>query len=390
MKTRDLLQAFFVSALIVVGLDLLTNTLDTQKYAWDFRYYIAIAKDGFNAQPMASPFAYRYLTPLLVRGLNLTGISIQNGFLVVAYFGAITQLTGVIMFVYWATKSLKGAYLAMLVTALSLFNVKFLLFDIYRPDHLAYALILLSTYFAFERKFLPLLVVTIIASQIREFAIVPLIAYLFSFGRLENRKTFIAQTSISALLLLTAIILPRLLIPVTENYQIVGLSKEGIITALALPFIATIDINFIFSILAYLLPLLVLSDIKSTRSAFASLPGEWQSYLGVYIILVLILSFLGGTDFFRFTTFLFLPQVLLIGLLTSQSSDLQIGFMLLATFIFNRIWLPFPIWDKDKYLDFYGAFSLRLNWNTLFRFTEGFAFVAAGLILRKMMRTAQS
>jgi hypothetical protein len=217
-----------------------------------------------------------------------------------------------------------------------------------------------------------------------------LIAYLFAFARIEGRKTFLLQTGISALLLLPAIILPRVLIPVTENYQIVGLSKEGIITALTLPFIPTIDINFIFSILAYLLPLLVLADIKSIRLAFSSLPNEWQVYLRVYIILVLILTFLGGTDFFRFTTFLFLPQVVLIGLLAGQASNLQIGIMLLVTFIFNRIWLPFPIWDKEKYLDFYGAFSLRLNWNTFFRFLEGIAFIATGFLVRKRIRTMQS
>jgi len=383
MKTRDIAWIIFISIIIVLGLDMLTNTIDTKKYAWDFLYYIAMAKDGFKAQPMASPFAYRYLTPLLVHGIaGISSLSIENGFIVIAYLGAITQLTGIFLFTKRLTKSRKGAYLAMSITALSLFNVKFLLFDMYRPDHLAYALILLQTYFAFEKKFLPLLVTTLIASQIREFNIIPLIAYLVASWNSEERTNFIGQVSLSALFLLPAIILPRLLIPVTENYQIVGISQDGILTALLMPLMPAVDINFIFSLLAYLLPLLFIADIKTIKAALANLLDIQRKYLYVYTILVLIFSFFGGTDFYRFTTFLFLPQIILIGLIAPQRSNFQIGSMFAVTFIFNRIWLPFPIWDKDQYLDFYGAFALRLNWSTLYRFLECLAFILLGILLR--------
>jgi hypothetical protein len=369
-------------------LDLLTNAIDTKKYAWDFLYYIAMAKDGFKAQPLASPFAYRYLTPLIVNGIaRISSLSIETGFLVIAYFGAITQLAGILFFTNWLTRSRKGAYLAMLVTALSLFNVKFLLFDIYRPDHLAYTLILLQTYFAFEKKFLPLLITTLIASQIREFNIIPLVAYLVASWRSQEHVNVMKHTIFSAIFLLPAIILPRLLIPVTENYQIIGLSLDGILTALLLPLVPTIDINFIFSILAYLLPLLFITDIKTIKAALSNLPDHQRHYLYAYTLLVLILSFFGGTDFFRFTTFLFLPQVILIGLIAPQKSNVQIGAMLAVTFIFNRIWLPFPIWDKDQYLDFYGGFSLRLNWSTLYRILECIGFILLGVLLRKQNRS---
>jgi hypothetical protein len=226
-------------------------------------------------------------------------------------------------------------------------------------------------------------VTTLIGSQIREYTLVPLVAYLFSITRSKSRKQIIAEAAISGLTLLPAVTLPRLLIPVTENYQIIGLSKEGIITALTLPFIPSLDINFIFSILAYLLPLLVLADVKTIKLAFSSLSVERQAYLRVYIILVLAMSFFGGTDFFRFATFLFLPQIILTGLLAPQAANFQVAMTLVSVFIFNRIWLPFPIWDREKYLDFYGAYSLRLNWNTFFRFVEILVYIMAGLITRK-------
>jgi hypothetical protein len=386
MKTRDIAWIILLSTGIVVGLDMLTNVVDTKKYAWDFLYYIAMAKDGFNAQPIASPFAYRYLTPLLVNGISrIPTLSIETGFLIIAYLGAIAQLTGIFFFSNWLTRSRKGAYLAMLVTAFSLFNVKFLLFDIYRPDHLAYALILLQTYFAFEKKFLPLLLTTIIASQIREFNIIPLVAYLIASWYSEEHIVF-KQIFFSAIFLLTAIILPRVLIPITENYQIVGLSQDGMLTALLLPLIPTVDINFVFSILAYFLPLLFIADLKTIKETVSHLPDDQRTYLYAYTILVLILSFFGGTDFYRFATFLFLPQIILIGYIAPQRSNLQIGAMLAVTFIFNRIWLPFPIWDKDQYLDFYGGFSLRLNRWTLFRSLECIGFILLGVLLRKQNR----
>ena len=364
-------------------LDLATNPLNTQKNAWDFVYYLGMAKDGFNASPMASPFAYRYLTPLLVHGLFLAGLPINTGFILFAYLGGMAQLTGIFFFVKWLTRSNKGAYLAMAVTVLSLFNVKFLLFDIYRPDHLAYGLILLQTYLAFKKRFFPLLVITFIASQIREFNIIPLTAYLFMALRSEHRSVFIRQVVLSAICLTPAIILPRLLIPVTENYQIFGLSADAIITTLILPFLPSVDVNFIFSIIAYFLPLLLIADLKTIKTAFQSMSEEQRRYLTAYTILVLLLSFLGGTDFNRFATFLFLPQIILIGLITPSISNLQIGFVLISTFIFNRIWAHFPDWNVEKYRDFYGGFSLRLNMSTLYRILECAGFLTLGYFIRK-------
>ena len=114
-------------------------------------------------------------------------MSTEAGFRGLAYFGAALQLLGVFLFTHWLTRSAKGALIALLVTAFSLFNVKFLLFDVYRPDHLAYALILLQTYFALEDRFWPLLFSTILACQFREFNLIPLVAYLFALLAVRAR-----------------------------------------------------------------------------------------------------------------------------------------------------------------------------------------------------------
>ena len=386
MKTKIYLDSrwvFPISFLLIIIIDLLTNTINTTQNQWDFAYYIALAKDGFNAEPLASPFAYRFFTPGLVHLLSLTGLSIENGFLVIAYFGAIAQLMGIFYFVQWLTKSNRGAWIALFVTAFSMFNIKFLVFDPFRPDHLAYALILLQTYFAFERRFLPLLILTIIGSTIREFTLVPLAAYLFMVAQDSKMRTLAAkQGLIAAILVLPAVFLPRYLIPVTENFQLIGLSTEGLLNAIALFFIPSFPVNFIFSIIAYFLPLFLLANLTDVRTAFQQLPNSRRSYLIGYSVLVLILSFFGGTDYNRFATFLFLPQIILIGLL-DQVSNTKLALTFFCLFIFNRLWMHIPDWDVQTYRDFFGGFGLQLNLQTAYRYAELFLFIAIGVFMNR-------
>jgi len=386
MKTKIYLESrwvFPISFLLIIIIDLLTNTINTTQNQWDFAYYIALAKDGFNAEPLASPFAYRFFTPGLVHLLSLTGLSIENGFLVIAYFGAIAQLMGIFYFVMWLTRSNRGAWIALFVTAFSMFNIKFLVFDPFRPDHLAYALILLQTYFAFERRFLPLLILTIIGSTIREFTLVPLAAYLFMVAQDSKMRTLAAkQDLIAAILVLPAVFLPRYLIPVTENFQLIGLSTEGLLNAIALFFIPSFPVNFIFSIIAYFLPLFLLANLTDIRTAFQQLPDSRRSYLIGYLVLVLILSFFGGTDYNRFATFLFLPQIILIGLL-DQVSNTKLALTFFCLFIFNRLWMHIPDWDVQTYRDFFGGFALQLNLQTAYRYAELFLFIAIGIFMNR-------
>ena len=95
----------------------------------------------------------------------------------VARVAAVTQLLSVFALARWHAHSFRGAWVAMLVTAFSLYHVKFLLFDTFRPDHLAYPLILLQIYLAMTGRFWPLWVVTLISCQIREFNALPLVAF---------------------------------------------------------------------------------------------------------------------------------------------------------------------------------------------------------------------
>ena len=387
--SRQVLAAAATALALVVGIDLVTNTIDTERFSWDFRYYIQMAEQGLAA-PTASPFAYRYLTPLLVRGLSGTlRLSTEMGFTLVAYFGAITQLLGVFLFTRWYTRSVRGAWFAMLATALSLFNVKFQLFDPFRPDHLAYPLVLLQAYLALTGRFAPLLISTIVGCQIREFNAIPMVAYMYAsvraFGGSDaaERRRILTELPIAAMGLAAAIMLPRLLIPVVESFQFADLSRDGLLRAVLSPLVLSRDVNFAYSIVAYVLPVLLLAGPGELRATAAGMLARDRVFLGAYSGLVLVLSFLGGTDFFRFATYLLVPHVILLGSLSNRHPAAYLVGVLVIIFVFNRIWLPFPDSDLSAYLDFYGGHGTRLNVASVLRIVECAVFIAAGWLYRR-------
>ena len=388
--TKHAVAAATAAFLLAVLFDLSTNSLDTERFSWDFRYYVAMAEHGLTA-PMASPFAYRFLTPMLAGALSrLFQMPTVGGFMALAYFGAVLQQLAVFLFTRWYTRSQRGAWFAMLATAFSLFNVKFLLFDPFRPDHLAYALILLQAYFALTRRFAALLLTTIAGCQIREFNVIPLLAYLcMSMTALlpssdaRSRRKAAVELLISLVGLAAALVLPRLLIPIEENFQFVSLSRDGMLRVVLAPFIPARDANFIYSLAAYLLPLLILASPGELVTAVRRIPPADRNFLGAYCAFVLIFSFLGGTDFYRFATYLLLPQSILAGTLAARRTKLTLLLVLAGVFIFNRLWLPFPMHDLESYLDFYGGSGTRFSAASGWRILELGALVGAGALFRR-------
>ncbi|MDD5678986.1 MAG: hypothetical protein PHW60_13515 [Kiritimatiellae bacterium] len=391
MKFRDIFLSALVSVVIVLLIDAATNTLDIAKYSWDFRHYIALAEQGFKSQPLLSPFAYRYPTPLIAAGLTaFLGIPTAMSFKVIAYFGALLQLMGVFFFVQHFAKSRKSAFVALLVTAFSLCNVKFLLFDVYRPDHMAYAFVILGFYFGLTSRFYRLLITSAIGVQFREFAVLPLIAFMAALAAGGQWQTWRRYVLPVILCLLVAVALPRLLIPVTGSIQ----DASSLRAVFRIPFDFKRDLNLAYSVIAYFLPTLMLLDTQRFRLIRAQLPGEIKRFVLIYALLVILLSLYGGSDLPRFATYLFVVQALLIGLLCRMASGAEIGTMLIAAFIFNRMWMPLPggtdqagigaVWNMDNYLDFWVGYASRVNWSTFARCAELIIFIAISVLMRRM------
>ncbi len=370
---------------LVFLVDALTNGV-TEKYLFDSNFYLGLAEQGFESDLFVAPFIYRYGTPVLARTLHqFTGLSIYKSFKLLTYVGLTGQLFGIYLVVQYLTRSRKSAYAGMLVVAFSMYNMKYLLFDVYRADTLAYALILLCTWFALKRRFLGLILLTAIGLQVREFVAVPLLAYLISEVRQKGFRKSLNPVLISLLALFVAAGLPRLLIPLVRNEQEVKFSLEGIQQLFHLLSLWKRDINLVYVCLAYFLPFFILYR-PSKKDAIKNLLSEerWSYFLS-YIGLVFLLIVVGGTDMERFASYFFLPIAVFVGLLVINQSIVSVTLVVILQFIFNRIWLPFPIWDYDLFASFYGGWSNIINSTTLWRYVEVGSYIVLGNIVIHFM-----
>jgi len=380
-----------VAVASVVIIDAFTNSLDVEAYTWDFQFYIDMARNGFDGQyGGVAPFAYRYLSALPARLLHLWfGLSIYTSFKIIAYVGAISTLVLVYFFIRYLTFSRRTALLSMLVVALARSQVKFLLFDHYRPDHLAYPLMVLAIFLLLEKRWWPCVLLSVIGLQIREFLIIPilitflyLLREIFLSQRLERRHGILNLAAMAVIVAL-AIAIPRLLIEVEHHLQHIDPFNKPrtIFYLIADPLDVGKNINLASSFLTFTLPSLVLVTPERARSAWRKSEHRWVWIL--YTVLALLLAVYGGTDYYRFMTYLFLPQaVFLAHIFASKPHWAEIVYMFLVVVLINQTFAPFPIWDFDLYIDGFGGWSNRVNVATARRFL----FLASAVVLAAMLR----
>ncbi len=142
-------RAQYVAALVIaiswiLILDLFTNSAYIViGPTFDAARTMEIARNGWLGNPNVLA---RAISDLLRQPLDA-------GFTVIAYMGAVAQLTLVFALARRFGAGFRAAIVAMLVVSVSFFNLRFLLSDIYRPDHLAYPLMLLALLALFRRQF---------------------------------------------------------------------------------------------------------------------------------------------------------------------------------------------------------------------------------------------
>ena len=359
-----------VCVVVVRSIDLMTNIVP-EKLLFDSIYYIRLAENGFTPKSMVSPFVYRYATPWMAGALHaLLEISLFKSFRLIAYFAGTAQLISVFGLVYWLTRSFRGSFAAVFAVAFSLFNLKYLLFDVYRPDHFAYAIIVLSTILAFQKRFAPLLLLTMLGAQIREFVVIPLIAYLIVHVQFEGIKPSYRQLFASVMGLVVSVVLPRVLIPITKDIQAVHFSLAGTAEAISMVIDPKRLVNIVFIVLAYLLPSVLLFRRDQSDQINSWLDSNKRAFVVYYSALAFLLLIVGGTDLDRFATYLFLPQVIFVGFRARSEGLLVILAVLAVQFAFNRIWLDFPTSELRQYIDFYGGYGSRVTPASLMRFAE--------------------
>jgi hypothetical protein len=146
------------------------------------------------------------------------------------------------------------------------------------------------------------------------------------------------------------------------------------------------DLNLLVGIASYGLPLLMLVTRERLRLAWNRLE-PFRMAGGVYCTLWLVLTLWGGTDLYRYVTYLFLPLTFVLAAMFADRRSTprlaEVMLALIATAIHNKILSHIPaIADNvEVYLDFWPAFEDRLNWAAGVRLAQisGFTLAAVGL-----------
>lgn len=390
---QEIAQAYFALALStvsVLALDALTNVININAVRWDSRFYMLLAEHGVSANRLIAPFIYRYPTPLLAHEVAYIFYRpTVDGFRALAYLGAILQLFSIYLLFRFLKFQFRTYVLAMLFLAFSMYNIKFLMFDIYRPDHLAYFLMVIAVLALWKNQPVICLIISLIGIQFREFLIIPALLlsyYSFMSWREDHSRTKALVITVASLLVIgISFLLPRMLIPVIETHQFIDPfnSSQPLGSILVMVFDFHRIINLIMSVFAYLLPILLLMTAQRFRLCRNRL-SQFQSFIILYSSLVIFLAFLGGSDFTRFATYLFIPLTMVLGcLIETGVSPIEIGYALITVFFFNRIFLPIPNNNLDAYLDFYSWYAERINMITLRRTIELVAYITGSILLRR-------
>lgn len=408
----------------VVVLDLFTNSLNIYRYVWDHYHYIDMAQNGIRGnEALVAPYAYRPIVPLLAGVIGrVTERSVLAGFRAVTYAGLISQLVLIYVLARQFTRQQWAAWVVMLVAAISTYHVKFLLFDIYRPDSLAFTLILIGM-LAFVRRqrlvtarqmsnaavgvqraaplqpdhspgavlyTLIILLTSALGLLVREFCALPaaLLAarLLLEFVRTRRLRPLLEALGIVAVIGL-AYWLPQKLISVGRSDQFLSSDLSNlwdIVSNIPRSF------NILLGAAIYLLPLLVLLTPPRARRLWARL-GDHRLDMALYVVIVLALALVGGSDIVRFVVYLFVPVIILLALLLDDGMrPAEVIYALLATAVYNRILSPIPQESLEAYLDFYIVWFDRTSPVTWLRAGELLLWILGAFALRRWIAKDQT
>lgn len=378
----------------VFALDLFTNSLNIYRYVWDHYHYIDMAQNGIlGNEGLVGPYAYRPVVPLLARFIgNFTERSVTAGFRFVTYAGMISQLVLVFLLARQFTRKWWIAWTILLVIAFSTYHVKFLLFDIYRPDSLAFTLILIGMLAFIQRQRgaggevvyeLIILLTSALGLFVREFCAIPAALLAFRLLR-EFIQTRRPQPLIKSLGIVGIVILvywaPQKLIIVGRTDQLLNSDLSNLWNIVSN---VTRNFNILLGAAIYLLPLLALLTRARARRLWARLV-DYRLDLALYVLIVAALALVGGSDIDRFVVYLFVPLIMALALLLDDGvHPPEIVYALLATALYNRILAPVPQQSREAYLDFYIVWHDRTSPVMWLRAGELLLWLGGAVALRK-------
>lgn len=369
-----------VSAVAI--LELTTGMINVERFTWDNVRYIRMAQSWFAPETMTSPFAYRWGTPLLARLLSdVLGVSLTTGFRLLAWSGAVLQLISVFYLVQAVCRSAKAAWAGWAAVLLSVWNVRFLMFDPLRPDHLAYPIVILASLAAAKRRWGWVIALTLLGAPFREFTVVPLLAVIAVLALGREWRTLLRWGLPFVLTLGLAVLLPRVLIGTVESRQTVD-ADTFVPDLLRLLGYWQRHVNIVLGYVSYAVPALMLISRTRFATLWGGLDRDFRRYLIAYSIGASVLVFMGGTDIHRFVTYLVVPLAVVVGGLAIQARPVELVVAAIGMIWCNRLAEPIPDRVINEYKDFWGGWSGRINEATTTRFLAAASCIGAGQLVR--------
>ena len=386
--SRPLVQYALVAVLaaaLVIGLDVVTNSLDISRYAWDFVHYIDMAENGVAGNPgLVAPYAYRPIPSLLAGAFaDITGRTTLLGFRMIAWAGVWAELVLAFALARQFTRRFWGALAVMLIVGVSTFNVRFYVFDPFRPDPLAFPLLLLGLIGLIRRRgnrwWDAVIVGTaVVGAGIREFTVIPAIllaARLLVDSIRQRHAADWVELFAVGLVIALALALPRSLVQVVRYDSYLDRIDGGLFGALT---DFRRDLNIVFALLITFLPVFVVltpARLKRLWAVVAPIRLELVLYAGIVVFLTLV----GGSDLPRFTAYLIgLVIIALAVWIEDGLHPTQILYALAATALFHRPLTPIPMESVEAYQDWHITFYQTINTYTLARMGEWTLWVLGG------------
>jgi hypothetical protein len=233
--------------------------------------------------------------------------------------------------------------------------------------------------------------ISLVGLLFKEFLAIPWILLIFAlvveYKRDRSTKSILLAGAV-ALLGISIILIPRLFIPVERSVQSIDpinnvATLQYIISA---PLSGELTFNVVFSVISYWIPSLILMNAIRLKNVVNGLKKDELFVLcSIFVTINLLLALYGGTNIVLFVSYMAPVQVVVLAYLFKYGvKTWEILYTIFALIVFNKILLAIPLLTAnfDKYIDFYGGYSTRVNEATIMRFLLCIIYILIPFIIR--------
>jgi hypothetical protein len=347
----------------------------------------------FREQKLAAPFVYRPAVPWLAHAFSVaTGTSPNGAFEILARVAAGLQLLLVFGIARSMGGGLRGSLTALLAVALAYHHVRHPLLAASLVDVEAYCVLLAASWALWMRRPGAALLLACVGLLFKEFLVIPGAIAVWHWAR--GREQPLLHGVLGGLALLAAVAIPRVFASVEVSFEMVELLDPNTWGSfLSVPLQWGRSANLALAAVAYGLPVWVLLTSERARWLWREL-GSLRVPFALHVAGVGLLALYGGTNLAVFVAYAVPVLAVVLARLAREAENWEIGFALLATAVFNRIWMTVPVPGDDEaslfaYVDFYGAWAGRVTPATFTRWAELVALTSIPFAVRSGRARAQ-